>query len=252
MNIEWDAKAYADNFSFVHQYGDQLLELIDKEHAETVLNVGCGNGALSKKLADRGFRVTGLDASGAQLAVAKSQYPDIRFIQADAADFHLETPVDVVFSNAVFHWIDRERQPDLLRCIWRALKENGQFVFEFGGSGNNALIHAAFAKAFSEHGYIYQMPFYFPTVGEYASLLETVGFQVRYAALFDRPTELKGEHGLKDWIHMFIKTPFSVVESKAEREEIIDQVVDSLHDKLYQNGKWYADYVRLRMAAIKK
>ena len=252
MNIKWDAETYTENFSFVHQYGAGVLELIDKGHAKAVLDLGCGNGALSGKLADLGFEVTGLDASKEQLDLAKKQYPDIHFIQADATAFQLESPVDVVFSNAVFHWIDREKQPDLLRCVHRVLKENGQFVFEFGGSGNNTLIHEALAKAFSEHGYAYQMPFYFPTIGEYATLLEAAGFQVRYATLFDRPTQLSGEEGLKDWIHMFVKTPFAVVKHESEREEIIGHAVDSLRGRLYRDKKWYADYVRLRMKAVKE
>ena len=139
----------------------------------------------------------------------------------------------------------------MLKCVHKALKENGQFVFEFGGYGNNALIHEALSKIFSEHGYCYKMPFYFPTIGEYSALLENSGFRVKYAVLFDRPTELKGENGLKDWINMFVKTPFSVVENAEEREFIKNAACDSLKNTQYKDGKWYADYVRIRMKAVR-
>ncbi len=251
MNIKWDADKYTADFSFVHQYGNSLTELIDADKGCRVLDLGCGNGALTKVLHDKGFDVIGIDASRELLDIAGKNYPDIEFIQADAVNFSLGEPVDAVFSNAVFHWIDKYKQRDMLKCVHKALKENGQFVFEFGGYGNNALIHEALSKIFSEHGYCYKMPFYFPTIGEYSALLENSGFRVKYAVLFDRPTELKGENGLKDWINMFVKTPFSVVENAEEREFIKNAACDSLKNTLYKDGKWYADYVRIRMKAVR-
>lgn len=251
MNIKWDANKYTSDFSFVHQYGNDLIEMIAAEENSTVLDLGCGNGVLSKTLQDKGFIVKGIDASMELLDIAKKNYPDIEFIQADATDFSLPEPVDVVFSNAVFHWIDKEWQVDMLKCVHNALKDNGQFVFEFGGYGNNQLIHDALAKIFEERNYAYKMPFYFPTISEYSTLLENAGFRVIYAILFDRLTELKGENGLKDWINMFVKSPFSVIENTEEKEMITDKAVDDLRGELYNDGKWYADYVRIRMKAIK-
>lgn len=206
MNITWNADTYTEEFSFVHQYGNDVAELIDCEQGSTIVDLGCGNGALTNRLKNKGFHVIGIDDSCDLLHIARKNYPEINFIQADATTFSLENQVDAVFSNAVFHWIDKEKQSSMLTCVYNALKDNGQFVFEFGGHGNNALIHQELARVFDEYGYSYQMPFYFPTIGEYASLLEEAGFQVRYAVLFDRLTELKGENGLKDWIDMFIKT----------------------------------------------
>lgn len=252
MNITWDADKYTEDFSFVHQYGNQVADWIEAEAGSTVLDLGCGNGALTNGLKEKGFAVMGMDASQAFLEIARNHYPDILFIQADATKFSLEQPVDVVFSNAVFHWIDPARQPELLRCVYQALKENGEFVFEFGGQGNNRLIHRALAEVFSACGYAYKMPFYFPGIGEYAALLEQAGFQARRAVLFDRPTALNGEQGLKDWLNMFVKTPFSVVKSPEDREKILDDTVEQLREALYKDGRWYADYVRLRMRAIKK
>lgn len=250
MNIKWDADKYTKDFSFVHQYGNDVAELIDCEKGSTLIDLGCGNGALTKAPQERGYRVTGMDSSEELLGTARGKYPDILFIRADATDFSVAETVDAVFSNAVFHWIDREKQADMLACVHRALKEKGQFAFEFGGYGNNALIHGALAEVFSECGYEYRMPFYFPTIGEYAALVEQAGFQVRYAVLFDRPTELKGSDGLKEWIHMFVKTPFATVDD-AEREGIICKAVERLRDTLYREDRWYADYVRIRMKAVK-
>ena len=251
MNITWDAEKYTADFSFVHQYGNGVAELIDAASGSSVLDLGCGNGALTKALQDKGYRVIGMVASEEFLEVARKNYPAIEFVQGDAANFVLPEPVDVVFSNAVFHWIEKEKQPDMIKCVYNTLKENGQFVFEFGGCNNNQRIHSVLAKVFQEYGFCYQVPFYFPTIGEYASLLESAGFQVKYAVLFDRLTELKGENGMEEWINMFVKRPFTVIPSEREKEAIINRTVRELRQDLFINGKWYADYVRLRMKAVR-
>lgn len=249
MNIKWDSEKYTDSFSFVHRYGSSLLDMIEGENL-SVLDLGCGNGALTKKLTDKGHCAVGVDASEEFLGIARRNYPDLRFIKGDAVSFSADREYDVVFSNAVFHWIDKRNQPYMLSNVYSALKSGGQFIFELGGYGNNVLIHGALKNEFERHGIKYVMPFYFPTIGEYSSLLENAGFLVRNAVLFDRMTELNGDNGLYDWILMFIKKPFEGIE-KGMAEEIINSAVDSLKDKLFHDGKWYSDYVRLRCKAVK-
>lgn len=250
MNITWDAQEYTNNFSFVHQYGSSLIDLISFRPNMTCLDLGCGNGALTAKLRETGLSVIGMDASEELLAIAKTQHSQIEFIQGDATDFVLKNPVDVVFSNAVFHWIDTEKQSAMLHNVFQALKPGGQFVFEFGGKGNNALIHGALEKAFKKRKLLYEFPFYFPSIAEYTTRMEQAGFRVTYATLFDRPTLLTGSDGLYDWIKMFIKTPFSNI-SEQWKEEIIREAVNDLKPELYIHQQWYADYVRLRCKAVR-
>ncbi|MCM1090448.1 MAG: methyltransferase domain-containing protein [Butyrivibrio sp.] len=247
--MKWNAEEYTKNFSFVHKYGSDVLELLDLEKGMSVLDLGCGNGALTIQIAETGARAVGLDDSRDLLQVARKAFPQLEFIQADAADFHLEEQFDVVFSNAVLHWIKREKQPRVLQCVREALKPSGQFVFEFGGLGNNQRIHAALERVFAERGLEYKMPFYFPSIGEYATLLEQAGFRVTYMTLFDRLTRLNGENGLADWIHMFVQNPFKGVDY-ADKEDIIKQAVDLLREDLLRDGVWYADYVRIRGSAV--
>ena len=249
MNIKWNADKYNQDFTFVNQYGRDLFEMIDGEGL-SVLDLGCGDGKLTKTLNDLGFIVEGMEASKDMLEIAKSNYPEIKFFLSDATDFAINEKYDVVFSNAVFHWIDSDKQSKMLQNVYNALKKNGQFVFEFGGYGNNALIHNALKIEFEKRSLTYVMPFYFPTIGEYAALLEKAGFLVRNAILFERPTELKGENGLYNWIKMFVKTPFINVEKTTEIK-IINAAISSLKPILFKDGKWYADYVRLRCKAIK-
>lgn len=250
MNITWDAETYTKDFSFVPDYGRGVLDLIDARPGASCLDLGCGNGALTAELVARGFAVRGADASSAMIELAQQAHPDLRFDVADATDFALDAPVDVVFSNAVLHWIDRDRHPQALACVARALVPGGQLVFECGGFGCCARIHEALAASFSRHGLPYELPFYFPTIGEYAPLLEAAGLRPDMALLFDRPTRLAGPDGMRDWIHMFVKRPFDGLDPQLA-EGIVAEAVVSLRPDLYRDGTWYADYVRLRMRARK-
>lgn len=251
MNIKWNAEKYTSDFSFVHKYGEGVMTLLELPQGASVIDLGCGNGALSAALAEKGFRVTGIDASAEQLEIARRNYPEINFICADAVDFTLPEKADAVFANAVFHWIDPEKQPDMLRCVCNALKPGGQLVFEMGGAGNCRLIHAALAKEFERLGVKYDPKKYFPAIGEYAPIVEAAGFKIRFAELFDRPTELKGEHGVADWIAMFERTALDCLPDDSARKAAAEAAENAVRDKLCRDGKWYADYVRLRMKAVK-
>lgn len=247
MKKEWDEKNYSKNFKFVHQYGAKLLDLITVPNGSFVVDLGCGNGALTAKLAEK-YEVLGIDSSPQMLSKAKRDNPNIRFLCNDACEFSLEKPADAVFSNAVFHWI--ENQDKLIENIAQNLKPSGELVFEFGGKGCADTVHRALGKAFAEYGYEYRMDFNFRSIGEFAPLLEKHGFKVEYARLYDRLTPQNGENGLQNWIKMFVTTAFNGVAQK-DKECIISDAAEICRPALFRNGVWYVDYVRLLMKAVK-
>lgn len=249
MNIKWNAKDYKENFSFVPEYGTAVLDLIEHEAGAFVVDLGCGNGTLTQELYKRGFQVLGIDASAEMLELAKKNYPNLDFIQEEAESFCLSQQADVIFSNAVFHWINR--QEELVSNLYRNLKSDGELVFEFGGYGCAKAVHSTLKEIFEEKGLIYKTSFYFPTIGEYANLLEQHGFLVKYAVLFDRPTKQTGEKGLRNWILMFNTEPFTGL-SEVDKEEIIFLAEQRLRSRLCKNGVWTIDYVRIRMRALKR
>jgi trans-aconitate methyltransferase len=183
------------------------------------------------------------------LAKARSSFPQLEFVQDDARDFSFAQPFDAIFSNAALHWI---RPPErVIRCVRDVLRPGGRFVAELGGRGNVRAILAAVHAAAAQLGIAAQLPpWYFPSVGDYATLLESAGLEVRFAALFDRPTPLEGADRLKGWVQMFARPTLEAIPEPC-REEFLSAIVESARSELFRGGDWFADYRRLRVVAVR-
>jgi trans-aconitate methyltransferase len=249
---KWNAELYDTKHSFVWERGAEVLELLAPQPGERILDVGCGTGHLTARIAAAGARVTGLDQSEEMIAEARRNYPEREFVVADARDFHFDEPFDAVFSNAALHWI-REPEP-VARSIAAALRPGGRFVAELGGRGNVERLIAGLRQAREAMGLPLEenfQPWYFPGVGEYASLLERQGLEVTFAWLFDRLTPLDdGVAGLANWIRMF-GTQFLAELSPEQQRELLRHAADFLRVELFRDGHWLADYRRLRIVARK-
>ncbi|MDQ2900108.1 MAG: methyltransferase domain-containing protein [Acidobacteriota bacterium] len=241
----WDVERYESRHSYVWEYGSSLIDLLKPEPGERILDVGCGTARLTAQIAASGATVVGLDSDPGMIAQARINFPQLRFHLASAVDFALPEPVDAVFSNAALHWI-REPEPAISR-IAKALRPGGRFVAEFGGKGNVQAVVDAMAEAIPGA----RSPWYFPSVGEYAPLLERHGLEVGYARLFDRPTPLEGEDGMRDWLGMFGGSFFDDVGTQ-DRESLLRAVEALLRPKLHRDGRWVVDYKRLRIVAIRQ
>ena len=247
MTQLWDPARYARNARFVAELGLPVVELLAPQPGERILDLGCGDGALTEKLAALGCQVLGVDASPEQVAAARARGMDARVVDADDLPFH--EGFDAVFSNAALHWMPR---PDaVIAGVWRALVPGGRFVAECGGHGNIARIRAALYAALEGRGIDPRPldPWYFPTVEEYRARLERQAFRVESIALFPRPTALPGD--IIPWLETFAGSFLAAVPA-SERPALLAELRQALlPDLCDKSGHWTADYVRLRFAATK-
>jgi trans-aconitate 2-methyltransferase len=245
--MKWNPTLYDGNLSFVWKYGESVIKLLDPQPGEKILDLGCGTGHLTARIAQTGAEVYGIDSSEEMIGVARGNYPDIPFHVADARSFQLDSPVTAVFSNAALHWIPEAETVAVQ--VYDSLQSGGRFVAEFGGKDNVISIITAITEVLAESGYdgLKQHPWYFPSIGEYASLLERIGFKVTYGVLFDRPTALDN---LTVWLDMFTDGWLSSL-LPGEKDIIILRVMERLKPQLYRDGQWYTDYRRIQIVAFK-
>ncbi len=241
----WDPNLYEASHSYVWKLGSDLVHLANLEKGMSVLDLGCGTGHLTNQINLSGATVLGIDNSQSMISQAENNYPHLDFVLGDARKLTFQERFDVVFSNATLHWIKEPKS--VVQGILRALKPNGKLVAEFGGEGNVKSVVKALSDQLGENMI---NPWYFPSVEEYTKVLTTEGLTVRSISLFDRPTSLEKDEGLRDWLNMFCKPIFATVNCES-REQICKGIEKQLRSRMYQNGRWIIDYRRLRVVATK-
>jgi trans-aconitate methyltransferase len=243
----WDPATYARNARFVSDLGSPVVELLAPQPGERILDLGCGDGALTPKLVEFGCEVVGVDSSAPQIEAARKLGLDAHLMNGEELSFREK--FDAVFSNAVLHWI--KRADPMLAAVYRSLRPSGRFVAECGGNGCVHTIITALVQALERRGIDGEarVPWYFPTPSDYASRLERAGFRVDSIALIPRPTPLPGD--IIGWLETFGQS-FLHGLSDLDRQEYLHEVRSTLEPQLRDgNGIWIADYVRLRFAATK-
>lgn len=245
----WNPDHYDRAGAFVPRLGRDLVALLAPRATERVLDLGCGSGELTWAIASSGAATVGVDASREMIDQARAKHPTLELGVVDGQELRYDAEFDAVFSNAALHWMPRASE--VAAGVYRALRRGGRFVAELGGARNVQTVRdALLAELCSRGGNRDATPaWYFPTVGEYAGVLEQAGLRVHSAAWFERPTKLAGERGLSDWLELFCSP---LLRSLGDaRAAVVAGVEGRCRDALYRDGDWWLDYARLRVVATK-
>lgn len=243
----WDANLYATHAAFVPALGAPVLDLLAPQPGERILDLGCGDGVLTRKMVDAGAIVVGVDADLQMVAAAREKGLDAR--RGDARQLGFAAEFDAVFTNAALHWVGAPAQ--VTAGVARALKPGGRYVGEFGGHGNIAAIRVALRAVLKAHNYRVEPDevSYYPTAEAFRKILENGGFIVESCAIIPRPTPLPS--GMAAWLNTF-RGGFidSAGVPPEKRAQIIEDVRALLRPVLADDGgNWIADYVRIRFSA---
>ncbi len=248
--MQWNSHLYDHGQGFVTEYGKDLLHFIPTQGELSILDLGCGTGDLSAEIAKLHPQIQGIDASKEMIDAAKQKYPQLQFSVMDACELPFTNTFDLIFSNAVLHWI--KAQDRLHQKIFAALKEGGLLICEFGAIGNIQSIFTCYNQCIQKYGATFPSPFYFPTAQQHALMLEQQGFTIEKIYEFDRPTILpNGEQGLRQWVLQFFSADIQQY-SQSQQEDILTCMENTLRPTAFNGESYSADYRRLRVIAHKK
>ena len=264
----WTHEAYSASASFVPELATKVISWLNPQPEDIILDLGCGDGPLTAKIKERCASVAGFDSSPNLIESARKNYgsvPDLSWFVQDCR--YLEECRDVkegaytkVFSNAALHWIlrDASTRVSVFGGAFRALRPGGELVFEMGGAGNVAEVHAALLAAVVHQGVSIEKareasPWFFPSEELMKNILEEAAFTVEKSELEYRPTRLTTEKdgGIEGWTRLMGAQIIEVLPSSEAREAAVREVCDVLKTILTheEDGNMWLGYVRLRVHA---
>ncbi|MEJ2055148.1 MAG: methyltransferase domain-containing protein, partial [Calditrichaceae bacterium] len=206
----WDADDYADQSLNQKRWAQELIGKLNLKGNEHVLDLGCGDGKISAeiaKLVPHGT-ITGMDSSEAMVELASSKfselkYPNLNFIKGDARSFRISNAYDIVFSNAVLHWVIDHRP--VLRNIYECLRAGGTILLQMGGKGNASEILKVLDEIGKEETWQayfenFDFPYGFYGVAEYKKWLTAAGFVIKRVELIPKVMTHTNKSALEGWI----------------------------------------------------
>ena len=262
-NYKWDAREYEKHSQGQQKWARELIEKISLKGTENVLDLGCGDGKVTAEISKlvRKGSIIGIDNSAAMIKLATDRhsvaiYPNLSFKEMDAGNLKFDDRFDLIFSNAVLHWV--KDQTPVIKGMFKSLKHGGRVLLQMGGKGNAAEIVDVLSELQNEnkwHIYFngFDFPFYFPGTNEYEALLLDCGFTLNRIELIPKKMDHAGITALKGWIRT-TWLPYTERVPEEERESFIDIVSKKYIERCSANSKGIINVqmIRLEVEAVKK
>lgn len=235
---QWNPGDYEKNSSAQERAAIAVLSKLDLKGDEHILDIGCGDGKVTSKMAamvPRG-KVLGIDSSQEMIAFACNRIPssncsNLNFDTGDATNLNYDNEFDLVTSFVCLHWVKDHLA--VLKGIERSLKPGGSVIIQCRGRGKSkdgdifALTKEVIrSEKWSRYfrGYSNTEGVYGPV--EYHTWLDQAGLEGLKADLAIKDLVLPGRAGLEG----FIRTTWLSVTERIP-EEIRQQFIEEISDK---------------------
>jgi trans-aconitate methyltransferase len=254
---QWNPADYAQHSQGQERWARELLSLMSLRPQESVLDVGCGDGRITAEIAGLvpGGRVVGIDRSAEMIGFAQEhfppqQFPNLRFLQADASALPFDAEFDAVFSNAVLHWI-LDHKP-VLTGICRSLRPGGRCVLQMGGKGNGADVIRAFDACLGEANRPSAIPYGFHDAREYRVWLQEAGLTPDFVELIGKDMVHASREAFAGWLRT-AWLPYTARVPEERRDDLLESVTGCyLHDiPPDSDGRVHVRMIRLQVLAHK-
>ena len=258
MAYEFDGKEYEKASAHQKEWGAKLIAELDLRGHERVLDLGCGDGALTAeiaKLLPEGEAV-GIDASKGMIDAARpKEEKNLRFILMDINDLCLVEEFDAVFSNATLHWVKDHRR--LYENVSRSLRPGGRIRFNFGGDGNcsrffKVMREVISGSPFRGHFASFVWPWYMPAVDEYSALVAFSGLFSARVWGENADWYFPDEEALIRWVEQPSLVPFLALVPEGDREAFRELVVRRMIEETREgDGRCFETFRRINVYGTK-
>jgi len=257
--ISFDGKKYEQASTHQKEWGTKLIAELALRGDERVLDLGCGDGALTLRLAEllpRG-KVVGIDASQSMIDAARPKERDnLRFLLMDIDALAFNERFDLVFSNAALHWVKDHRR--LLKNLHGVLAAGGRLRFNFAGDGNCSrffkVVREAMALAeFRAYFTGFAWPWYMPSVDDYLALIEASGLYEARVWGENADRRFPNEEAMIQWIDQPSLVPLLPQIVDKDREAFRGFVVRRMIEETKGNdGRCFETFRRINVLATKR
>lgn len=240
-------------------WGSKVMNELELRGDEHILDLGCGNGLLTAKLAERvpKGKVVGVDSSSSMLEQAEKHSTDnMEFRLMDMENMEIDDKFDVVFSNAALHWVKGHLH--LLKLVYDCLNTNGIMRVQFAGEGNcmnlyGVLTDAISSPEFESNFTSFEWPWYMPNVSEYEKLLSSAGFEQYRVWMENADRNFPDEDSFVGWIEQPGLVPFMTFLPEEKAALFRDLVVGKTKKTAAQpDGTYFEYFRRLNVYAVKE
>lgn len=256
--FEFDGKKYKLASKHQKEWGNDLISQLSFKGNETVLDLGCGDGILTEQLSlfVPNGKVLGIDASMNMIKTAKKiQKSNLEFAHININEMNFENEFDLIFSNAALHWVKDHKR--LLKNAYKALKTNGEILWDFGGFGNCSNFIDVIQKKISEDNYAkyfenFEWPWFMPSKEQYTELVSTVGFSTFTINEVNRDRYFSNASEMIQWIDQPSIVPFIKYIPDEFKETFRQEVIEEMLKRTQQpDGTCFETFRRINIYARK-